>query len=35
MREIIQRVDAPLVAGALMPAAADAVEHRVAQVDIV
>ena len=34
MRVVVHRVDAPRVAGAVMVRAADAVEHRVAHVDV-
>ena len=35
VREVVERVDAPRVPGALVAAAANAVEHRVAQIDVV
>ena len=34
VREIIQRIDAPRIAGARVTVAANAVQHRVAQVDV-
>ena len=34
MREVVHRIDAPRVAGAMVMRAADAVEHRVAHVDV-
>ena len=34
VREVVHRVDAPRVAGAVVVRASDAVEHRVAQVDV-
>ena len=34
VREVVHRIDAPLVAGAVVMRMADAVDHRVAQVDV-
>ena len=34
MREVVHRIDAPGVAGAVMVRAPDAVEHRIAHVDV-